>query len=138
MDPTHPCEGVVLVVDDHDIIRESLADLLSDEGYRVVTAVDGAEALDKLRQPPRPCLILLDLMMPVINGQQFYEQKQLDPVLSSIPVVVMSADRDVQQKAISCGGEYLAKPVRLETVLCAVARHCPGRGATPATASRAG
>src|SRR5437764_280073 len=64
------CERVVLVVDDDPGIREALADLLGEEGYRVVTAMNGVEALDKLREPSqaRPCVILLDLMMPFMNG----------------------------------------------------------------------
>jgi two-component system chemotaxis response regulator CheY len=120
------CERVVLVVDDDASIREALADLLGEEGYRVETAGNGVEALDKLRRPlqPRPCVILLDLMMPIMNGQQFYSEQQRDPALSNIPIVVISADSNVRQKSSSFGGEYLAKPVRLETVLGVVERHC--------------
>jgi CheY-like chemotaxis protein len=120
-------ERVVLVVDDDEAIRESLADLLSDEGYRTMTATNGAEALDKLREPGHepPCVILLDLMMPVMNGQQFYAQKQQDPRLTAIPVVVISADVNLRQKAIPFGGEFLAKPVRIETILETLARLCP-------------
>jgi len=120
------CERTVLVVDDDSAIRDSLADLLSDEGYHVVTAVNGAEALDQLRHLSggRPCVILLDLMMPIMTGAQFYREKQRDPALAEIPVVVISADGNVQQKAIGFGGEYLAKPIRIETVLGAVERHC--------------
>src|SRR5258708_3470752 len=130
-DAMSSCEKLVLVVDDDETIRESLADLLTDEGYHIVTATNGAEALDKLRGPARahPCLILLDLMMPVMNGQQFYDEKQRDPELTSIPVVVISADANIKQKAIPFGGEFLAKPVRIETILEAIARHCPGRAA---------
>jgi CheY-like chemotaxis protein len=120
------CERVVFVVDDDPAIRESLADLLADEGYSVVTAINGAEALDKLRRPSqaRPCVILLDLMMPLMNGQQFYAEQQQDARLASIPIVVISADGRVKQKASAFGGEYLAKPVRIETVLEVVERHC--------------
>jgi CheY-like chemotaxis protein len=118
------CERVVLVVDDDAAIRESLADLLGDEGYNVVTAMNGVDALQKLRARVRPCVILLDLMMPVMNGQQFYIEQQQDPELASIPVVVISADGNVRQKAVPFGGEYLAKPVRIETVLTVVERHC--------------
>jgi CheY-like chemotaxis protein len=120
------CERVVLVVDDDPSIRETLADLLSDEGYSVVTAINGVEALDKLRAPAqvRPCVILLDLMMPLMNGQQFYAEQQRDAALASIPIVVISADRGVKQKAADFGGEYLAKPVRIEAVLQVIDRHC--------------
>ena len=120
------CERVVLVVDDDPAIREALADLLGDEGYQVVTAMNGVEALDKLRAPlqRRPCVILLDLMMPYMNGHQFFAEQQQDAALASIPIVVVSADAAVRQKAASFGGGYLVKPVRIETVLEAVERHC--------------
>jgi CheY-like chemotaxis protein len=120
------CERVVLVVDDDPAIREALADLLGDEGYHVVTAMNGVEALDKLRAPSqtRPCVILLDLMMPLMNGQQFFAAQQQDAALASIPIVLISADTGVRQKAASFGGEYLAKPVRIETVLEVIERHC--------------
>jgi len=133
MTPSGPCKHLVLVVDDQEAIREALADLLSDEGYGVLTAANGAEALDKLRQSPRPhpCLIFLDLMMPIMNGQEFYVEKQLDPELASIPVVVMSAAGDARQKTLFHESEYLAKPVRMETILGAVARHCGGVPASP-------
>jgi CheY-like chemotaxis protein len=126
MTEQEPCERVVLVVDDDAAIRESLANVLGDEGYSVITAANGVDALAKLRAqvPSRPCVILLDLMMPVMNGQQFYAEQQLDPQLASIPVVVISADSNVKQKALHFGGEYLAKPVRVETVLGVVERHC--------------
>jgi CheY-like chemotaxis protein len=117
---------VILVVDDDAGIRDSLADLLDDEGYQVVTANDGRDGLAKLRQlnASRPCVILLDLMMPVMNGPQFYAEQQRDPALASIPVVVISADANVRSKAAQFGGEYLAKPVRIEQVLDVVQRHC--------------
>jgi CheY-like chemotaxis protein len=120
------CERVVLVVDDDPAIREALADLLGEEGYRVVTAMNGVEALDKLREPSqaRPCVILLDLMMPLMNGHQFFAEQQQDRTLASIPIVVISADGSLRQKAAAFGGEFLAKPVRIETVLAVVERHC--------------
>jgi CheY-like chemotaxis protein len=119
------CERVVYVVDDDQEIREILAELLAEEGYRVITATDGRDALDKLRQHvEKPCVILLDLMMPIMSGNQFYVEQQADPALASIPVVVISADGNVRKEAAQFGGEYLAKPIRIETVLHAVERHC--------------
>src|SRR5262245_23937995 len=114
-----PCDHTVFVVDDDTAIRDSLADLLSDEGYSVRTAKNGLDALTQLRQAgtPKPCLILLDLMMPVMTGPQFYAEQQRDPTLSPIPVVVISADANIRQKALPAGGEYLAKPIRIERVL---------------------
>ena len=124
--PATDCQRVVLVVDDDEAIRESLADLLGDEGYRVQTATNGAEALSLLRPPAhlRPCVILLDLMMPIMNGQEFYAEQQRDPTLAAIPIVVISADKNVALKATGINGEFLPKPVRLDTVLGVLGRHC--------------
>jgi CheY-like chemotaxis protein len=120
------CQRTVLVVDDDASIRESLAELLGDEGCRVQTATNGAEALSLLRPPAqlRPCVILLDLMMPVMNGQEFYAEQQRDPALATIPIVVISADKNLALKATGIGSEFLPKPVRLETVLGVLGRHC--------------
>ena len=120
-----PCRRMIFVVDDDPGIRDSLADVLRDEGYEVATAADGRDALNKLRTLRKvPCVILLDLMMPVMSGSQFYAEQQRDPALSSIPVVVISADGSIRQKAASLGGEYIAKPLQVEQVLDAVGRHC--------------
>jgi CheY-like chemotaxis protein len=116
---------VLLVVDDDAAIRETLADLLRDEGYVVVTASNGQEALDRLHESgDPPCLIILDLMMPIMSGDEFYREKQADPQLADIPVVVISADHNLPRKATKFGGEYLAKPVKLDVVIDTVERHC--------------
>jgi CheY-like chemotaxis protein len=87
------CQRRILVVDDDASIREALAESLGDEGYRVVTATNGVEALTLLRPPGelRPCVILLDLMMPVMSGQEFYAEQQRDPALARIPIVGASS-----------------------------------------------
>jgi len=120
------CQRMVLVVDDDAAIREALSDLLGDEGYRVATATNGAEALTLLRPPEelRPCVILLDLMMTVMSGQEFYAEQQRDPDLATIPIVVISADGNLALKAAAFGGQFLSKPVRLETVLGVLDRLC--------------
>ena len=70
----------VLVVEDEEMIRDSLVEILADSGYDAIAAVDGRDALDKLRTgSPRPCLILLDLMMPIMDGWSFREQQRSDP-----------------------------------------------------------
>jgi CheY-like chemotaxis protein len=115
----------VYVVDDDPGIREALASVLEDEGYVVLAAVDGRDALDQLRNGHDvPCVIFLDLMMPVMSGQQFYAEQQRDPSLAQIPVVLISADGNLRQTAQSFGSEYLAKPVKVDAVLDAAARHC--------------
>ena len=122
---TQACGRVVLLVDDDAAIRETMTAILVDEGYVVVAACNGAEALDQLRTiESRPCVILLDLMMPVMNGNQFFSEQQRDPKLAAIPVVLLSADPNVREKARAFGGDYLAKPVRIERVLDAIERHC--------------
>ena len=119
-------QHIILIVDDDDDVRNTLGELLADEGYTVLTAVHGLDALAKLRQDgqPKPSVILLDLMMPVMTGAEFYAEQQRDPCLAPIPVVIISADGNVQQKAAAYGGIYLAKPLRIETVLDAIEPHC--------------
>ncbi|HXU70571.1 MAG TPA: response regulator [Polyangia bacterium] len=117
---------LLLVVDDDPSIRETLAEILHDEGYTVMTAVNGQDALTRLRaSAAHPCVILLDLMMPVMSGPEFYDEMQNDPSLAAIPVVVISADGNARRKVASMGGEFIAKPVKIETVLSAVESHCP-------------
>ena len=116
---------VVLVVEDDPDIRATLCEALEDNGYTTVGAGNGIEALDYLRSAPeKPCLILLDLMMPVMDGQTFRAEQRADPVLAEIPVVVISAYRDVEKYAAELATEYLAKPVRLDTLLETARKHC--------------
>jgi CheY-like chemotaxis protein len=86
-----PC---ILIVEDNADLRDSLAELLQYEGYEVARAANGQEALRYLRECPPPCLILLDLMMPVMNGWEFRKQQLLDPTLSSIPVAIVTGVRN--------------------------------------------
>jgi CheY-like chemotaxis protein len=81
----------LLVVDDDEDIREALHELLALEGYAVSTARHGREALDMLRGGLTPSVILLDIMMPVMNGYEFLEERRDDPQLAQVPVIVMSA-----------------------------------------------
>jgi CheY-like chemotaxis protein len=99
---------------------------LEDEGYSVTGVANGKEALLHLRgTTSRPDLILLDLMMPVMNGSEFRKQQRQDPALKSIPVVVVSADAGVPQKAAALGAaDYLIKPVDFDKLIEAVQRHC--------------
>jgi two-component system chemotaxis response regulator CheY len=119
------CKTVLVVDDDRDI-RDVLTDALEAEGYRVVTAVDGLDALTWLRaRTARPCVILLDLMMPRMDGIQFRTEVLNDPDLALIPVVVLSADPSVivTAKSLNFAGS-LRKPVPLEALLAAVHAHC--------------
>lgn len=80
-----------MVVDDDPAVRKILGEILREEGYEVIELTNGQAALDRLRSGARPDLILLDLMMPVLDGWQFRNQQLLDPALAEIPVVAMSA-----------------------------------------------
>jgi CheY-like chemotaxis protein len=114
----------VLVVEDDEDIREGLLDLLADSGYQSVGARDGREALQKLTQI-QPCLILLDLMMPVMDGRAFRAEQLRDPSLAKIPVVVISAYHDVGEQARDMNAaKLLRKPVDAEELLRTVAEHC--------------
>jgi CheY-like chemotaxis protein len=115
----------VLVVDDDGDIRDALKEILEDEGYAVGVAGNGAEALSVLRAGPRPNLVLLDLMMPVMNGWQFRAEQKRDPVLADIPVVVITADAHVGDKSSQIGAEgFLKKPIQLVDLLRTIERYC--------------
>ena len=113
-------QAVVLIVDDDEDIRDALKDLLEDEGYRVLTADNGRDALETLAGGAAPRVILLDLMMPVMDGWQFRIEQKKDPLLAAIPVVVITAAGDVGEMDV----DVVPKPIDLERVLGAVARHC--------------
>jgi len=100
--------------------------VLEDRDYRPVRAPNGAAALDELRTAERaPCVILLDLMMPVMDGREFRTQQRGDPSLRTIPVVVLSAHADaVSHAAQMDAARYLRKPIDLRTLLETVERFC--------------
>ncbi|HXN31831.1 MAG TPA: response regulator [Polyangiaceae bacterium] len=106
----------VLVVDDDEAIRQVIAEVLRDEGYDVVCAENGVQALRELHKESRPDLMLLDLMMPVMSGWEVLEELQASDTLSRVPVVVVSA--------MSAPGvfEHLSKPIDLDDLLTTVAR----------------
>ena len=114
----------ILVVDDDPDIRETLAELLQEEGYAVSSAAHGGEALSALRTDPRPDLILLDLMMPIMDGWQFRAEQKKDPELASIPVVIISATGRDEFVSSLGAAQFLKKPINLEQLLAAVEQHC--------------
>jgi len=107
-----------MVVDDERDIREAVTDALQDAGYEVLHARDGAEALSKLRAH-HPDVILLDLMMPGMNGWEFRAAQQGDPELRTIPVIVVSA---LGRVAGLDGAAFLQKPFGVDQLLTAI-RH---------------
>jgi signal transduction histidine kinase len=131
-DPDHSqssSKAAVLIVDDDLDIRTTIADILTDAGYVVETAANGREALDHLSQSEQqPGLILLDMMMPVMDGSAFRAEQERDPRLRAIPVVVFSAYGNVARIAESLhAAGHLKKPLRAEMLLETVARLTGGR-----------
>jgi CheY-like chemotaxis protein len=118
----------ILVVEDDEMIRDSLVEFLDEQGYQAMGAHDGRDALAKLRGGgTRPCLIVLDLMMPIMDGKAFRQEQLRDPELATIPVIVLSAYHDVAKSAAELDvPHYLAKPLKLPALMQLVERHCPG------------
>jgi two-component system, chemotaxis family, chemotaxis protein CheY len=119
----------VLIVDDDRGICSSLSRILRMEGYATASVEDGRQALEYLRTHPAPRLILLDLMMPNMNGWEFSREQQRDPNLSKIPVVIISAGgSEVRRTAGTIPAiEYLEKPLDLERLLRIVGDHCAAK-----------
>lgn len=115
----------ILVVEDNDDVREMMAVTLQLEGHKVATAVNGRDALEKLHNGEKPCLILLDLMMPVMNGQEFRRAMQEDPELSDVPVVVVSAATGELIRQTPADA-YIPKPIDMDKLLNVVCELCDG------------
>jgi CheY-like chemotaxis protein len=113
----------VLVVEDDEALREAMVDALSDEGYSVVTATNGKEALELLGETaPLPGLVLLDLMMPVMNGWSFLGAVRQDPRLRSLQVCIISAVPHTQvPRDVICAFQ---KPIDLNKLIEVVDAHC--------------
>jgi CheY-like chemotaxis protein len=112
----------ILLVDDDADIREALGETLRDEGYSVIAAPNGLEAMLWLaeRQPPS-CVVLLDLMMPVMDGSEFLQKKQTDPALSTHPVIIITASiRAVQFERTPDIKACIAKPIEMDQLLIAL------------------
>jgi CheY-like chemotaxis protein len=117
--------GPILVVEDHDDIRDYLAYLLRRNGYEVRTASDGLQALAALRASELPCLVLLDLLLPTMDGFQFRHEQVRDAGLASIPVVALSSDGSLRSRIMALGvAEFLEKPVLQEKLLETIDRFC--------------
>lgn len=116
----------ILVIEDAADIQFLLKQLFELEGYDVLGALNGQEALDLLHSSSElPNLILLDLMMPVMDGYQFRRKQEVDPRLAHIPVVVITADGDAPAKMMKVGAkDYVKKPVEIDHLLDVVKRNC--------------
>ena len=120
----------ILVVEDNDDVREMMAVTLELEGHEVATAVNGQDALQKLHQGQKPCVILLDLMMPVMNGWEFRSALERDPELCDVPVVVVSALAGGEMAQRTHAAAYLPKPVDMDELLDLVCDFCEGHNPT--------
>ncbi len=110
----------LLVVDDEPAIREMLKDFFEDEGYAVDLAADGAEALEALRKSGPYALVLLDLIMPIMNGVQLYDTMKADPALASIPVLISTS----HPTRAPAGALVIRKPVDVNILINTVKRLC--------------
>src|SRR5215471_4918202 len=109
----------VLIVDDDTETRDTLTALLEKDGREIVTAGDGQEAFERLSNVPRPCLILLDLVMPRMDGGEFLRRQAADPSIAKIPIIVLSGS------TLPAGAKHqLAKPIDVERLLALVNQYC--------------
>ena len=122
--------GNILIVEDDPATRDMLAALLATEGFHAVAAEDGLEGLHLLRTvrrraPQTPCLVLLDLKMPRLSGNEFRRAQLGDPTVASVPVAVMSGAADIEQRAQALGAvATVAKPIDVNLLLDVVKRYC--------------
>jgi CheY-like chemotaxis protein len=126
---TVPSEAFVLVVEDDADVRQALLDLLATEGFSARGAGDGREALRFLGDAQRlPDVIILDLLMPGMDGAQFRERQMKDPRLAKIPVLVLTGDGDYVEKMPSIrAGAYIKKPIRAEPLIRLIKESLAGR-----------
>ena len=118
--------STVLVVDDDHDIRTCLGEVLHDQGFVAVTAADGRDALEKLATRFRPDAIVLDLMMPVMNGFEFLQAMRANAELNRIPVVVISANRGYDERDLGVAA-VLRKPFDLNALVDAIDGALPPR-----------
>ena len=122
-------QSIILVIEDDEPIREALKDLLTQEGYQVVTAVNGKDGIEVLNTISKPCLILLDLFMPVMSGIQFLEALRQDQehVVASLPIVAISAsppDGEAAKAVKPFVRGFVKKPVDLEMLFSVAEKYC--------------
>jgi CheY-like chemotaxis protein len=117
----------ILIVEDDSALREALELVLSDEGYELLTARDGLEAVNCLKMGNRPDVILLDLSMPVVNGWEFRMFQKRDPELERIPVVLITAGGYSREEVAWLEPSALVpKPIDLDILLAVIRRFCDG------------
>ncbi|HYR95809.1 MAG TPA: response regulator [Candidatus Binatus sp.] len=121
--PAH--RHLLLVVDDDPGSREALTALLATEGFEVATATDGRDALHQLGNGAAPCVILLDINMPGMDGRAFRRVQAADSQVGDVPVIALSGDPHIQDEVRQlCVRDYLVKPVDPDKLLGLIALHC--------------
>jgi len=122
--------GNVLIVEDDPDTREMVRQLLASHGFYAVAAEDGLEALHLLRAvrhraPQAPCLVLLDLSMPRLGGNEFRRSQLGDPTVANVPIAVMSGAADLEERAEAMGAvATIAKPLDIDVLIEIVKRYC--------------
>jgi len=117
-----------MVVEDDPHLRADLAELFRDEGYDVVTAREGGEALRWMQSAIRPGLIVLDLLMSPMTGWEVRSHQLEDPAMASVPVIILSGINDVPRHAARLEiPDYFGKPIEVDRLLQTIQRHCPDR-----------
>jgi DNA-binding response OmpR family regulator len=115
----------VLIVEDDADLRNSLAELLALRGFKVVTVEDGREALDTLASGLSPCLIILDLMLPIVNGWEFRSQQLADPRFSGIPTIILSGVNDLEAESQRLQAiAFVPKPLDIDFLFKTVEQYC--------------
>lgn len=121
---------IIMVVDDDKDIREMMSMAITMENYDVVTAKDGKDALEQLKNNLKPCLILLDLMMPVMSGREFIEHIEKDPELLqlNIPIVIITAFSYTSENPLV--KKVIKKPPEIEQIFEICKKYCSGTSST--------
>jgi CheY-like chemotaxis protein len=132
--PDHPRHNV-LVIDDFAETREAIVSMLHAKGFEAVGAASGPTALDYFQAGMRPCVVLLDVRMPEMDGWQVWERMKAHAELARTPVVILSANNADDKRARAVGiREFLRKPVEGRVLVDAVEKYCERRRA-PAPAA---
>jgi CheY-like chemotaxis protein len=119
-------DSPVLLIDTHDDVREGLQMILESEGLAVETAADPRDALNRLNGGLRPCIILLDLMSPLMNALEFRQELINHPTLQRVPLVAYSGLKDVRAKARELAEDASSDvPAEIDRLIAAVRQHCP-------------
>lgn len=115
----------ILIIEDDQTIQQILREILEQKGYGVAIANNGAEALEILQRGNSLCVILLDLMMPVMNGWEFRNAQLQDPYLAKVPTIICSGVDNVEREAATLGAEaFVQKPFKLAQLLQLLEQYC--------------